>query len=196
MHTRSGLVSCAFMLIACASNPDPRRRSVEVAQRDGHGGWVIVERASGPSITGELIAVAPDAISVLDGERLLTVPRARVRRAELWPWDPQEGKLLGWGGAGTISTLSHGVLLLATAPLWLLTTAVVTINESTASELIYPHDRWEDLVKWARFPQGLPPGVAAAALIHQDRTPAPALPPEPVPPPAPAVGSGAARPAP
>jgi hypothetical protein len=172
MHTRSGLLACAVVLVACASNPDPRTRPIELVQRDGHGGWIIIKRTTGPSIAGELIAVEPDALRVLDGVSLMAVPRAQIRRAEVWAWETQEGRVLGWGALGSLSTISHGFFLVFSFPVWLLTSTITSINESFASQLSYPGDRWEELVKWARFPQGLPARIGAAALIHQDRPPA------------------------
>ena len=170
MHTRSGLISCVVALAACASNPDPRSRPIKLVERDGHGGWVVVERTAGAAVAGELIAVEPDTMRVLVSTSLVAVPRGEIARAKLWAWDTEKNVPLVWGSLGSLSTLSHGFFLVFSLPAWVITTAVTSATESRASLLTYPDDAWADLVKWARFPQGLPAGIAAGALIDQDRS--------------------------
>lgn len=167
MRIRDGL--WVVMLSACAINADPRDRPIAQVQRDGHGGWVVVERTAGDRVEGELIAAEPDAMRVLDGKNLVTVPRWQIARAELWAWETQHGREIAWGAFGGASTITHGYLLIFSLPTWLLTTAVTTAIESKASQLVYPNDSWQALGKWARFPQGLPVGIDAAMLVHQDR---------------------------
>jgi hypothetical protein len=165
---------------ACASNPDPRARSIAAVQRDGHGGWIEITTSSAQPIAGELIAVELQAIRVLavmPRPGLVVVSKAEIRSAKLWAWETEHPRFLAWGSAGAVSTASHGFLLAFTFPIWLLTTTLTASFESRASQLEYPDDGWDKFSIWARFPQGLPSGVRDSDLIHQDRSPPPA--PEP-----------------
>lgn len=171
-------------LAGCASSPAPRARSIDQAITDGHGGWIELELAGAGEVHGELIAVDPDAVRVLELGRLRVVPRAAIGAARLWPWDPQADAIAVWGVVGLLSTPSHGYFLMASAPVWLITTAMFAAFESRASILAYPASSWAQLAVWARFPQGMPPGLDPAALVHQARhaPPVPVGPPATVPP--------------
>jgi hypothetical protein len=179
-------------LAACAINPDPRTRPIELVARDGHGGWIVVTDLHGTEIAGELIAIDPGAVRVLDPTGLVSVARSDVASARLWAWDAEHGSVLVWGGLGTLSTISHGFFLLISAPIWMVTTTVTTAVATHAPIVSYPGAGWDKLAIWARFPQGMPPGVFAGDLVQQHRAPpapvapAPAAPAEP-----PTAGSGA-----
>jgi hypothetical protein len=58
-----------------------------------------------------------------------------------------------------VSTISNGYLLGITAPLWIITGIVASSNESRAPLRGVPPLVWADLAAYARFPQGLPPGI-------------------------------------
>jgi hypothetical protein len=185
-------------LAACATNPDPRIRPIELVVLDGHGGWIVVTDRHGAEIAGELIAIDPGAVRVLGATGLVSVARSDVASARLWAWEGEHGRVGVWGGLGTLSTISHGYFLLISAPIWLITTGITTAVETYAPIVSYPGDGWDKLAIWARFPQGMPPGVYAGDLVQQHRAPAPpAAAPAPSPPavapapPPPAAGSGA-----
>jgi hypothetical protein len=156
---------------ACAFNPDPRKRTLEHVVTDGRGGWIAVELTSGTRVEGELIAAGPDAIRVLTSAGLFALAPAGIRSARLWAWDPAtEGVILG-GSLGTLSTISHGVFLVFSAPLWIVTTTLISTIESRTPITDYPGHGWADFARWARFPQGLPAHLKASDLAHQDRAP-------------------------
>jgi len=187
MPIRELVISLVAATTACASNPDPRGRTIEAVQRDGHGGWISIATSSAPTIDGELISVELDGLRVLavtPQPGVVFVSKARFRSARLWAWETEHGKLLGWGSAGALSTASHGFFLIFTFPIWLLTMTVTASIESRASQLEYPDDGWETFSIWARFPQGLPSGLRDLDLMHQDRSP------PPIPAPAGEAGAG------
>jgi hypothetical protein len=169
-------------LTACVSNPDPRNATQQQVLRDGHGGWIEIVHANGTTDHGELIAVTPAALIVLTpSNEVVTDPIATFTSAELFEYNTEHAKLGVWGGLGALSTVTHGLFLFISAPIWLATTATTEAIQSRASRLTYPDDPWSEFAKWSRFPQGLPPGLTPQDLVRQDRTPKP--PPEPPPPP-------------
>ena len=154
----------------CAGNPAPRewRPPAAVAQRSSHGGWIIIEvvAASGARsagrrfVEGELIAIDETAFHVLTTAGLQAVPRTMEHRITLVGYGTPVGALDIWAVAGGISTLSHGAYLLFTAPMWTIGGIVATRKEKGAGML---HD--DDLARrFARFPQGLPPGFDPKSL--------------------------------
>ncbi|HMG24646.1 MAG TPA: hypothetical protein VK607_25090 [Kofleriaceae bacterium] len=173
----------ALAATGCAFNPDPRTRPIDKVALDGHGGWIVVTRRSGAETAGELIAVDPDAIRVLTPAALVAIERPAIVRARLWAWDAEHGGYALWGTAGTLSTVSHGFFLILSAPVWVLTTTITSSVESRASIVDYPDHGWDKLAVWARFPQGMPPGLHGNDLVRQRRPPpGPPAPPPPPPP--------------
>ena len=63
-----------------------------------------------------------------------------------------------------VTTISNGVFLLLTAPAWLITGLVAAGNESHAPLRDVPPLAWAELAAYARFPQGLPPGIDLAEI--------------------------------
>lgn len=189
MPTRSLVVLLA--VAACATNPDPRTRPVDLVVRDGYGGWIVVTARQGAEVSGELIAIDPDAVRVLGPTGLISIARSDVASARLWAWDGEHARVAVWGTLGTISTISHGFFLVFSAPVWILTTTITTVVETHAPIVSYPDDGWDKLAIWARFPQGTPPGVYTGDLVQQHRAPAPAPPAAGTPAAPPAAGSGA-----
>jgi hypothetical protein len=154
----------AMTLAGCATNPAPRswRPAPKEAQRSIRGGWIALERKQPAKerVEGELIAVDDDALHVLTAEGLRAVPRAEVRKAKLVGYGDESGALGAWVGIGTLSTLSHGGFLVLTAPLlWLLGGGSAAADESRAGFI-----REAEFHAYARFPQGLPPGLDLATL--------------------------------
>lgn len=171
----------AVLLAACVSNPAPSGwlPPADVAAREAYGGWIVADTAkddqrgsfAGGStapvpVAGELIAVDPDSVFVMSGRGLVGLRKLQVRRATLFSYDSQWGQLAAWGVVGTLSTISNGLLLLLTAPLWVIvsTSAASSRSHAPMVELADSGDRWEKLRLYARFPQGLPSGMDRSVL--------------------------------
>lgn len=176
MHAVDALIALTLVLVVtvtclpgCAGNPAPRewRPTAAVAQRSFRGGWITIEavkaagaKSRGPLAEGELIAIDKTAFHVLSTTGLQSVPRASVRRITLVGYGNRAGTLTGWAVAGGISTLSHGAFLLFTAPMWAIAGIAATHTEGHAGIV---HD--DELARrFARFPQGLPPGFDPKTL--------------------------------
>jgi hypothetical protein len=157
-------------LPGCAGNPAPRewRPPAAAAQRSSRGSWIIIEAVTAPGAKssrrplaeGELIAIDETAFHVLTTAGLQSVPRASAHRITLVGYGTPAGALAGWAVAGGISTLSQGGFLLLTAPMWAIGGIVATQTEKHAGI-------WHDDAlarRFARFPQGLPPGFDLKSL--------------------------------
>jgi hypothetical protein len=190
MRVTELIVIAGCALAACKSNPDPRMPSYEDVQRSGLGGWLVVTSIHGGQIQGELIAVGAASITLLTWSQppapraLRTIGIASIQEAELFRYVSEASGPGVWGGLGTLSTITHGFFLVFTAPLWVVASALATGSETYHVVLSYPKHSMAELAKWARFPQGLPPGVDPRALVEPMPLPAP-VPMAPMPPPQP-----------
>ena len=162
------MISC--VLSGCARNPAPAawRLTPAEAQRTARGAWVVLEpltssgedRAPEPRIEGELIAVDADVIHILTASGLRSVLRAAPHRITVAGYRTPSAALLGWAAAGAVSTLSHGAFLIFTMPMWVISGFVVAHKERGAGVF---HD--DDTARlFARFPQGMPPGLDVEAF--------------------------------
>jgi hypothetical protein len=193
------------MLVAlwgCATNPDPRSPSIETTQTRGYGGWIEITTVRNNVVSGELISVEPSVVRVLVRPHpgsLVVIRISDIRRAQLFKYESEAG-VGGWGVLGTLSTISHGFFFVFSAPAWILTSSVAASVESRHVILEVPGDAWSELATWARFPQGMPPGLDEDSLHSPRRwqVPRPITPPSvtPAPPSAPPVTPTPAPPTP
>ena len=162
----------ALACIACASNTAPKGwlpRPIE-AQAAAYGGWIELTYAESEErhTDGELIAVSAESVWVLSGSQGLVIPTAAVRKGKLTAYAAQKGGLAAWMLLGTLSTLSNGGFLILTAPMWMIGGSLAVGGESRAPERKSPPLSWVELAPFARFPQGIPEGIALTAL--QEKT--------------------------
>lgn len=139
------------------------------AQRDAYGGWIQVDFNTGVrrnTVHGELIAATSDSVHVLTSDSLVAVPTASVIAGTLTAFDAQHGALRLWTVLGAVSTLSHGFALVLTAPAWAIAGSVATASASKTPRV----ESTDPLLlrMYARFPQGLPPGLDARTLRQKD----------------------------
>lgn len=143
-------------------------------------GWPVrVQQADSKVETrGELIAVSADTLWVLVDSQLVSVPTTFVWRV-LVKRRPIGAKGIGWWGlvGGTISGLGLfaacsgyeegsgcGGILVGTAFLWAAWTGVwAAVAGSEYSGIPRPNLETQ-LKPFARFPQGMPPGLEPSAL--------------------------------
>jgi hypothetical protein len=154
-------------LAACKTNPDPRHLPPETMQREAFGGYIVVTSRDGALVTGELLAVAADRLYVDGPDKYapFVVARGNISTAELFEYE--SGDVTTWGVLGTLSTASHGFLLVFSAPLWIAATSIANAVESRHMILHYPSDGWEPLARWARYPQGPPEQLRVRAGEHR-----------------------------
>ncbi len=165
------VLSCALSLIAmgCAGTTAPSKwlPRPDQAQALAHGGWISVQYAEGRTKLqshGELIAIHADSVFVLSVNSLKVIPKAKIKKATLTAYDANWGPLAAWSVLGTLSTASHGIGLIISAPVWILAGTIATSAQSYAPRITFPGKPWEEFRKYARFPNGLPPGLDRRAL--------------------------------
>jgi len=141
---------------------------------DTFGAWIIAEQKTETSkkifIKGELIAVTEDDIIILSfGPVIVPIDTIDAVTIALYK---NNGLLIGsWTLLGALSTLSHGLGLIITAPLWLVTGSITGIIDS-GDGIIKVTEDIESFLKqmaiYARFPQGLPPDLDLRALTFKN----------------------------
>ncbi|MFW6051060.1 MAG: hypothetical protein ACODAU_07790 [Myxococcota bacterium] len=125
-------------------------------------GWQVeVKTTDGTEVEGELLAVDQGQIYLLlyPPHRLWSGARASVASVELELYDSKPGAALGWTLVGLATSISHGILALATAPAWLATGLASALMEWGAARASFGPERWHLLGQYARFPFGPPPGL-------------------------------------
>lgn len=160
-----------FLLSGCASSYAPIGWLPEAdkVEQDPYGAWVSVEPViTNPKllpqytyISGELIGIDSSNIYLLH-DSLVVVPMDSIKKAITEVADNDKEHFVGWGVLGSASTISHGILLIFTLPMWIITSSVITSNESYSNryeEKIPTREYWKSMIKYSRFPQGIPPGL-------------------------------------
>jgi hypothetical protein len=162
--------------------------TVDYALEDGER---IPERERNARVHGELLAVTADSLFVLrpagdPGARrenivgddpyrhrmsvrapedtVIVLPRDRVLRVQLTGYQTPASEPAVWTTLGTISTLSHGFLLVLSAPFWIVAGSAISASYSREGETKYPKKDWNSLRTFARFPQGWPSGLDRRVL--------------------------------
>jgi hypothetical protein len=134
------------------------------AQQQAFGSWISVQGQprTPPLAQGELIAIDADTVHVLTGGRLVSIPKATICCAVLTAYRMDLSELQVWSAVGVLSTASHGLLLILTAPMWILGGTVATSTASYAPRIVSIDP--VVLRPFARFPQGLPPTLDRSTL--------------------------------
>lgn len=173
----------ALSSVACRSYPDPRKLEPADMQTKSLGSWIAVQLKDRTRLQGELIAVDTANLYLLlhHGEQrsLRAISLRALDEASLYRYGSSASTLGLWSLGGVLSTASHGVLLILTAPLWALVGGSLTVHESNHIMRYYPKHSLKELSKWARFPQGMPPGLSEQALLVPVPLPAPPPPSDP-----------------
>jgi hypothetical protein len=179
LQVASVAAACAAVA-ACASNPAPRGwlAPAQAAESDPYGAWIVVRHddpEGGPTLetAGELIAVESDTVFVLpQSGPLSAIPLRHANEGRLAYYDSRSEYLGLWTFMGILSTASHGYFLVISAPVWIISGSIASASQSraplvrvTRSEL----SQWRALTIYARFPAGIPPGLARDRLRPKTR---------------------------
>lgn len=162
------LITFGVLMSGCASNTAPQGwlPAPSDSGKVSFGGWIEVGDVSKNRIAGELIALSEENIYVLTDSSLVPVPREGIQYAQVTAYNIEEetDRLKLVTGLGTLSTLSHGGYLVFSAPLWIIAGSATTGQFSHWPVIQYPKQPLAEMTKYARFPQGLPPGLDISSL--------------------------------
>jgi hypothetical protein len=159
----------AFLAASCATNTAPSGflRDPSISQRDAWGGWIdvtLTESAGGERVAGELIAVTADSLWIKDATGGMIASTRNVLRGQLVGYDARWGRIGGLTFLGTLTTISNGLFLVFTAPMWMIGGSVAAAVQSRLPLQAAPPANWADLARFARFPQGMPAGITLQDL--------------------------------
>lgn len=168
-RTRLIGLAAALGCAACRGTSVPKDwlPGPQEAQTTSYGGWIELHYSGEQNrhrALGELIAASADSIWVLNDSQAAVVPTATVDSGKLFAYDPRLGNVTGWAAAGMVSTISNGVFLVFTAPMWLLGGGMAGQSEARAAQRKSPPRSWAELAMFARFPQGMPNGLELSGL--------------------------------
>lgn len=151
-------LSALFFGCAAQHSPHGWLDSPHDIQTGTYGGWLRLETKTTMKISGELIAISSDSIFVAN-ETLHAFSLSDIESARLEAYDAEIEHIGGWLILGSVSSISNGILILFTGPMWILGGGTATILRSYEPIFEYPDYDWSSLQMFARFPQGLPPGI-------------------------------------
>ena len=154
-------VAC-LLFEQCASSHEPSRwlSDPDKVPMDPYGAWIEVKTDSG-RVDGEFIAVSPDSVFVANTS-LQVMSRTRIvsARVVLYNSNDVSGGLI----LGPLLTISNGLLLIITAPMWFIGGTIATVSRSFDPVFDYPKRPFEELARYARFPRGIPSGIDRSGL--------------------------------
>ncbi|MGE5682784.1 MAG: hypothetical protein ACM34K_18110 [Bacillota bacterium] len=151
-----------FFFAGCASVKAPKNWLPEPDQvpSDPYGSWIEVDYSPNKTpyktkFMGELISVTKDTLFLLN-DSFLYLPVSDIKSARLAKYNSNYTVVSGLTFLGSLSTISNGWFLIFTLPTWLVGGSITASARSYAPLIDYPVHGIEELVPYARFPQGLP----------------------------------------
>jgi hypothetical protein len=182
------LGSLAIVCAGCATNTAPPGwlPDAEEIQSSAHGAWVtirLVEQREGrQDFHGELIAMHPDSIFMLNAGGLHGFPSSEVDNIKVTFFEIDIGPSL-WSTVGAVSAVSHGWYGVFTLPIWIIVGGSTSASYSHAAEIKLPRNSYApgerakrnassakaDAARpmarsFARFPGGLPANLDRTSL--------------------------------
>ena len=147
---------CGLLSLNCATTSAPAGWLPDKtkSEKDAFGGWATLETKHREIVRGELIAVNDSGIYVLPDNDLLFVEIDSVQTIKIGKYE-DGNTIAGWAAFGTFSTLSHGFVLLISAPVWILSGTLISADYASQKVMFYPDSSLESLRVYSRFPQGL-----------------------------------------
>jgi len=163
-----------FILPGCAPQIAPHGYlpTSEESQKNTYGGWIKIQNQKN-ILVGELITISSDSVFVLLEDQLNVISKTEVIDMRLDKYDSKSTNMFGWTTFGIYSTISHGLLLQLSFPIWILTGSMSSSIQSRKPIILYPNLPFDDFVPFARFPQGLPDELKRGSLKSKIYTPSP-----------------------
>jgi hypothetical protein len=146
----ASLISCASVQAPKGWLPDPGQVPSSV-----FGGWMQVKTDANEYHFGELLAVGSDTVFILN-DSLIAVAKGDIKSARLVAYQSNADGVGALAFPGTLMTLTNGIFLIFTAPMWWIGVTSAGIDRSFDPIVDFPRKQWEQFIPFARFPQGLP----------------------------------------
>jgi hypothetical protein len=165
-----------ILITGCAHTYAPRRwlPNTDQIQQEAFGGWLTIEYKIQDEnireVRGEYITSDSSLVYLLY-DSLYIIPKNRITDAVLEIDDKNTGAYSGWTTLGTLSTVSNGWFLIFTFPSWLTTGIIASSGESFRDRYSSsdPADAyWTSIIKFSRFPQGLPENANLKSLRRKE----------------------------
>ncbi|MBX2965292.1 MAG: hypothetical protein KF845_04040 [Cyclobacteriaceae bacterium] len=152
------------MLIAGCRTPQylPTPDTIDV---NVYGSYIKIQPLLVSEIKGELIAIDTDTITVLtkDAKECVTIPVKDVLNFTLKYARPK--KRYWWSIPASLPAAGmHGFYFPVSLPVNLLVTVSVTASSENAFRYSEADMTYDKLRMFARFPQGIPPGIDRASI--------------------------------
>lgn len=159
--SRTGL---ALLLLICYGCSSPQYLSKPEEFKDHVKGLTMKCNLKGrPDILGEIIEVNDQEIILLSlksDRKIYTISKSKLHRSEILVAGTSNNPkgISLWAGLINLLSISHGVLAMVSLPVNLIVTISVGSDAAYSTySIYYPHHiGWDDMRKFARFPQGLP----------------------------------------
>jgi hypothetical protein len=158
------LLGLGLLLGGCATTQHvPITREMPLWPR---GAWVTFydARQKATGARGELLALTPEAMILLveQDSTVREFSRDKIVDAtiDFASTSDQPKGYGGWVLLNSLSTLTHGFVLILSLPINLIVGLPAATSARKAYHVHYPKDiSWNEAAKFARFPQGLPEGL-------------------------------------
>ncbi len=165
-----------IIVSGCAHSYAPRRwlPDTDQIQTEAFGGWLSIEYRTEIEGTNKVKGeyITSDSANVyLLYDSLTIIPKSKITEAVLEIDDKNTSEYSGWTVLGMISTLSHGLFSVFTMPTWLMTGIIASSGESYRDRYSADdpaNEYWDLIIKFARFPQGLPENINPKALRRKE----------------------------
>jgi hypothetical protein len=142
----------------------PKRNAL---MTDAFGGWIELRLISPENfIAGEFIAIRDDSLYILTGGEIQKYAIPNVSSARVVLFKTESDSYGIWTFFGSLLTLSNGGFAVITLPSTLISGISTTVVEAKRINFLdYPSNNFDELKKFARFPQGMPEGINTTDLI-------------------------------
>ncbi|MCA0445131.1 MAG: hypothetical protein LCH54_02755 [Bacteroidetes bacterium] len=147
-----------LLLISGCSSPKylPVSDDIDVAT---HGAFIKMIRDEKPTLAGELIAIDTATIYYIS-DKTKSCDSVRVKEFDHFILKYAKPPQYGWAiPAGVVLPFIHGLVSYASLPVHLIVTISVVGSGENAFKYSDENLSFEKLHWYARFPQGIPPGI-------------------------------------
>jgi len=179
-NSKLSLLILIPFITSCASITAPREYVPPLKEKElkkyRYGAYVELEVKGKGTLSGEFIGISGDTVFVFvrRENKIYYTPLSNVKNFVIIPyyidWKTSDLVLIGvWTALGIASTLTHGLLLILTAPAWVLSgtagCAIYTYNRNTRSNIIMVKNINERVISFSRYPQGVPEEIKREAVL-------------------------------